>query len=113
MHELSLAQTLVESVTALAKKENATKVSSITISVGALSGVSKDSLEFCFPMATKDTFLASTKIIINEIPLTTVCSECEATTYPNNYYILCQNCQSTNVRITGGKEFSLVSMEVE
>ena len=55
MHEMSLAQALVDQVTELAEKDGCQKILSVDVSIGALSGVMRESLEFCFPVVARGT----------------------------------------------------------
>jgi hydrogenase nickel incorporation protein HypA/HybF len=55
MHELSIAQALIEQAQDIAKQNRAHKVNAITVAVGVLSGVDNDALQFVFPMAAEGT----------------------------------------------------------
>ena len=48
MHEMSLAQALVDQVVELAEKDGCRQILSVEVSIGALSGVMREPLEFCF-----------------------------------------------------------------
>ena len=113
MHELSLASNLIKSVTDIAKKEQINIIESITISLGVLSGVDKESLEFCFPIASKNSLLEKSKIIINEIPLKIYCPKCQKETSPDKFEIFCLICHNDDVEIKEGKEFKIVSLETK
>lgn len=113
MHEFSLAQSLVEQVTDLVVRQGATKVTRIEVSIGAMSGVMKDPFEFCFPEAAKGSCLEGCELSVQEVPLTVVCLDCEAESSPENFDIRCCLCKSQNIKITGGKDFLLNSIEVD
>ncbi len=55
MHEVSLCESIVKIIQKQAEKDGFTRVTRVTLLVGALSGASTESLEFCFPMVAKDT----------------------------------------------------------
>ncbi|MBN1378791.1 MAG: hydrogenase maturation nickel metallochaperone HypA [Gammaproteobacteria bacterium] len=113
MHEFSLAQSLVEQVTELVVREGATKVTRIEVSIGAMSGVMKDPFEFCFPEAARGTRMEGCILIVHEVPLTVTCLECGAETSSEIFDIRCGLCKCQNVKITGGKDFLLNSVEVD
>ena len=52
MHELAIAEGLVDAVT---ERLPGTKISEVRLEIGALSGVVPDSLRFCFDLATEGT----------------------------------------------------------
>jgi len=76
MHELSIAQSILDMVKQNVPKENNTQVKSVKVRVGKLSNVLPDSLLFCFEAITKDTAFDKTKLIINNIPLILECKDC-------------------------------------
>ena len=55
MHELSIARALVDEVEKIAVAERAQRVVSLTVQVGALSGVDPHALEWAFPVAAEGT----------------------------------------------------------
>lgn len=112
MHELSLACQMVEEVEAIATRENAQEIVSLTVSLGALSGVDREALEFAYPAAVEGTQMENTVLIIEEIPTTVLCSECGATTYPDIPMIECGACGSSNVEIIAGKDLLIKSIEL-
>jgi len=113
MHEMSLAQALVDQVTELAQKEGSQKILSVDVSIGALSGVMRESLEFCFPVVARGTALEGTVLNVTEVPLKAECGDCRRITYPEPFEITCSHCGSMNLTVTEGREFKLVSLEVE
>ncbi len=57
MHELSIAQSIVDSAREHAALNGGRRVLRIGVRVGEISGVAVDALEFCFGMTVKDTDL--------------------------------------------------------
>jgi len=113
MHEMSLAQALVDKATELAQKDGCCKVLSLDVSIGALSGVMRESLEFCFPVVARGTALDGATLNVTEVPLKAECSNCRRITYPEPFEIECSHCGSMNLKVTEGRDFKLVSLEVE
>jgi hydrogenase nickel incorporation protein HypA/HybF len=113
MHEMSLAQALVDQVTELAEKEGCRKILSVDVSIGALSGVMRESLEFCFPVVARGTALEETVLNVLEVPLTAECGYCGRISNPEPFDIECCHCGSMNLMVTEGRDFKLISFEVE
>lgn len=113
MHELSLAQALVDELERIKVKENAVDVLSVTVTVGALSGVDCESLKSVFPLVTEGTGLARTALVIRETPAVVRCEECGRDTVPELAFFRCGACGSSRVRITGGREFLIQSVQVQ
>ena len=112
MHEFSLAIDLVEQLTEVMIRENATKIVEINIVMGAMSGVERVPFEFAFPQAAQDTPLEGAVLHIEEVPLVLKCSDCNKETETDELLMICPLCNSVSVEITQGKEFLIKSMEV-
>ena len=113
MHELSLAQGLVEQVERTAKTEGAMRVVRIVVRIGKYSGVERGAFEFAFPCAAENTVAQNAKLVIEELPATVVCRSCKASSHPEVENLICTQCGSTEVEITGGHEFLIQSIELE
>lgn len=113
MHELSLAQSVVEMVDGLSKKEGFKKVHRIRLGVGAMSGVMKESLEFCFSLLVQGTILEGATLEMTDIPLKIHCRACgaECQVIPDD--IRCTDCGSGSVEVKEGRDFKVIDLDVE
>ncbi|MBM4144307.1 MAG: hydrogenase maturation nickel metallochaperone HypA [Lentisphaerae bacterium] len=112
MHELSLARALVEQVETIVRREGADAALAVTVSVGALSGVDREALEFAFPLASEGTSLAGCRLRVEETPVELSCDDCGQTTRPERMDMVCARCGSRGIRLTGGMDFLLRSVEL-
>ena len=113
MHELSMAQALIEQVEKIQAKENAGAVVSVTVNIGALSGVDREAFEFAFPLAAADTPLAGAALVIVETPAEVTCGQCGKQSQPDLANMRCATCGSNCIRITAGRDFLIQSIELE
>ncbi len=113
MHELSISISLVEQALAIMQKEGDKRARRMTLEVGAFSGISIEALHFCFPEATKGTALENCHLIIKQIPLCIYCPTCKKEVILKDPFIMCSHCHEVQVEVIRGKEFNLLSMEVE
>ncbi len=111
MHELSLAEALVEQVEEILKKEQAVQVMSYTVVIGALSGVERDAFEFAMPVAAEHSMLQGATMIIEETPVTVHCKACGMNTHPDIFLMRCMHCGSKDFSVVGGREFLIKSLE--
>lgn len=112
MHELSLAQALIEQAERIRAEHGAESVASITVNIGALSGVDRQSFEFAFPMAAAETALCGARLRIEETPAQALCEDCRARSQPEPAFVVCAACGSRRVRITAGRDFLLTAVEL-
>ena len=112
MHELSLATQLVSQVESILRREGARRVVTVSVSIGELSGVERESFEFCFPLAARKTPVEGARLDVLEEPASVRCRGCGRTTRPDVPLILCMECGSGDVEILSGRDFILKSLEV-
>jgi len=114
VHELSIASSLVEIVTEAAIKAHAAKVTMVRLRLGALAGVSADSLKFCYDVATADTILAGSRLVVEHLPVVIHCPTCEREIgIPDLQSFACPECGSGSADIRQGHELEIESIEID
>lgn len=112
MHELSIAQSIVELAEETAKKEKAGSIQSIEIEIGALSGVVLRALEFAMNVTIKNTMLENSKINFVIIRGVAECNNCKKEFETNKLLALCPNCEKANFKIIDGKQLRITSLTI-
>jgi hydrogenase nickel incorporation protein HypA/HybF len=114
MHELAIAEGLVDAVT---ERLPGQKISEVRLEIGALSGVVADSLLFCFGLATEGTTLEGASLQITEPGIQCECRACGVTFAPEDAggpggpILLCP-CGSADVKVLSGQQLTLTSVKV-
>ena len=108
MHELAIAESVVDTVT---ERLAGAKVTCVHLEIGALSGVVADSIRFCFDLATEGTGLAGARLEITEPPAQCRCRACGADFQPDSPILLCP-CGSPDVAVLSGEQLKIVSVQV-
>ncbi len=112
MHELSLAQSLVEDIVAAARREGADRIVRVRMAIGALSGVDADAFEFAFPVAAEGSPAAGAELVIREVALSVRCRDCGATSSPDPLLCRCEACGSSAVDVEAGRELKVEALEI-
>ena len=114
MHELSIAQSIVEAIEAKANECNATSVKGVRLKIGEASGIVTDSLTFCFEMlANEDPLLAGVQLVVDAVPHRARCSLCDAEFAVVNFVAQCPHCGERSGEIVSGTELQILEMEIE
>ena len=113
MHEASIALSIIERAKEIACKHNATKIISISIVIGGLSGIDKESLLFSFDAIKTDSIAESAILKIIEVPIKINCYDCKKIIILNNIFLICPECGSINIEVIEGREMSIKEIEVE
>ncbi|HEY42045.1 MAG TPA: hydrogenase maturation nickel metallochaperone HypA [Dehalococcoidia bacterium] len=112
MHEMSIAQSIVDIVEKEMASHGVEQLKAVNISVGKWAAVVPEQLAFCFSMLTADTNMAGATLSIREVPLGYTCSGCGAEFTAGEMSIVCPRCGDTHIDLTSGRELSIESIEV-
>lgn len=113
MHELSIAQALVEQIRQTVREQRATRVLRVGLQVGALSGVEPHALRMAFPIAAETAGLGEVDLDIDLLPSRVECRECGHTFSPPDVLFMCENCESAEVDIISGRELQICSLQIQ
>ena len=108
MHELAIAESVIDTVT---QRLPGARITRVHLEVGALSGVVADSIRFCFDLATEGTGLEGAALEITEPPAQCRCRSCGTEFQPDSPIVLCP-CGSADVAVLGGEELKILSVQV-
>lgn len=111
MHELSLAQTICETVARNVTADQ--RVVAVVVEWGPLSGVVPESLTYCFGIVAPAMGLAAAELRLRTVPARAVCPACDARFEVEQMWAQCPACDHAPVTITGGTDFRLKEIEVE
>ncbi len=113
MHELSIAQSLLEIVVDEANKNGLVQIRGIKLQVGEFAAVVPEALTFCFEMVSRDTAASGAVLEIETTPVVARCGECELLFEVENQTFLCPECGEPVFEIVSGRELSVVGIEGE
>ena len=114
MHELAVAQSIVDAVEARAAECNATRVKGVRLKIGEASGIVTDSLTFCFEMLVSlDPTLEGAQLVIDTVPHRALCRHCAKEFSVINFVAQCPTCKEWSSEIVSGTELQILEMEIE
>ncbi len=108
MHELSIAQSVVDAVV---ERAGDRRVLRVGLRVGRLSGVVPDALRFSFDLVTEGTLAEGAALEIEEPEGRATCRSCSSDFVLRDLVLLCE-CGSADVEVVSGSELMVSSMEV-
>jgi hydrogenase nickel incorporation protein HypA/HybF len=113
MHELSIMDSALTIALEQARKSGATRVHTLRLRIGALSGVIPDALQFAFEALAAGTAAEGAQMIIENVPARFWCEQCQREFPSENLFSDCPDCGKPSGELRGGREMELASMEVE
>lgn len=112
MHEMSLAEGLIQVLEENAKTQDFHRVKKIWLEVGQLANVELESFRFCFDSVCKRSLAEGSVLIVEEVEGSAWCLECSKSVSVNSLADPCPICGSFQIQITGGQEMRIRELEV-
>lgn len=113
MHELGIAQGILEIVRQYVPETQAADVRAVRVRVGELSGVVSDSLDFCFGAIVADTAYRGAFLAIERVPTRCRCGACGREFGVDRLVFVCPDCGSPRVNLVAGRELQVVEVELD
>ena len=113
MHELSIAATIIETVTDEIISRKLGKVTKIGLKIGALTDIVPDALTFGFDTLKKDSPLKDASLEIESVPVMGQCQNCSKKFEVREFIFICPECESVNIITEQGKELDITYLEID
>lgn len=113
MHELSLAENILQQIEDAAQTQQFHRVKTVWLEIGELACVEQESLRFFFAVVTEDSIARQAKLEIIGITGQAVCNDCHRAILIAALHQACPHCGSYALQITQGNEMRIRELEVE
>ena len=113
MHEISIAQSIIEIAEAKAREVNSRSIQAIKIRLGEFTTVVREALEFAFEVARRETLAEKATLEIESVPMVVRCVVCGPVTNPmREVCLICPQC-GLPLEVVSGEELQVEYIEVE
>jgi hydrogenase nickel incorporation protein HypA/HybF len=112
MHEMSLAEGVLQIVEDAARRQGFARVTAVRLEIGRLASVEPEALRFCFEAVVRGSLAEGARLEIVDTPGTGWCLQCSETVAIGALYDPCPRCGSYQVQPTGGTEMRVMDLEV-
>ncbi|MBQ1329945.1 MAG: hydrogenase maturation nickel metallochaperone HypA [Mogibacterium sp.] len=113
MHELGLVNYVVKEVSKVAEENNVSRIKSVTLEFGEVSGIVTSYLYDYWNWYTKKyPVFEGSELKCEEIPAVTWCDNCKITYSTITYGKTCPHCGSGNTWLLRGNEMRIKQVEV-
>ena len=113
MHEMSLAEGVLQVIEDKSKIKGFSRVKTVWLEIGELAGVEVESMRFCFDAVMKGTLADGARLEIIAIKGQGQCLTCSKMVSIRLRYDPCPLCGSYLVEPTGGLEMKVKELEVD
>ncbi|MCA9040217.1 MAG: hydrogenase maturation nickel metallochaperone HypA [Planctomycetaceae bacterium] len=112
MHERSLVKNLLHQVQQIAAAEGNGAVEEICVQAGTLSGIEPFLFQTAFEDMASPILGAPCRLILEVVPLTALCNDCDHQFEVIDFKFRCPVCQADSVHVVEGDEVKLMSITV-
>jgi hydrogenase nickel incorporation protein HypA/HybF len=113
MHEISIAESILDIVQEKAREQNACSVQVIKVRLGEFTTIVREALEFAFEVVRQGTLAENACLEIEFITMVLHCVVCDATTQPEfGIRLVCARC-GFPLKIVAGEELQIEYIEIE
>jgi len=112
MHEMSLAESVLQLIEDAARRDPFTKVGTVWLEIGQLAGVEPDALAFCFDAVTRGTVAEGARLDIITLPGQGWCEPCHQTVPMTEIFDPCPQCGGYPLHVTAGTAMRVKELEV-
>ena len=113
MHEMSIAQSIVELAEEQARSRHSEAVEELELEIGRLAGVELYTLDFALESAVKGSLLEHASTVRHIIDGEGMCTGCGLTFPMETLFTPCPACGSYCVKIIKGKELRVKSIVIK
>ncbi|MBM4161797.1 MAG: hydrogenase maturation nickel metallochaperone HypA [Ignavibacteria bacterium] len=113
MHELSIAQNIIEIVRQNVPENELGDVRAVRMKVGTLAGVVAESLRFSFSVLVADSPLKDAYIQIEHIPFVIQCNTCRQSSSNDQGFAVCPTCGGSDTTVLTGTELQVFEIELD
>lgn len=112
MHEMSLAEGVLQIVEEAARVQNFSRVATVVLEIGQLSSVEPEAMRFCFDAVIRGSVAEGARLEIVNTPGKAWCMKCGKDVAVETRHDPCPHCDSFQLQITGGTEMRVKELEV-
>ncbi|MCR5795486.1 MAG: hydrogenase maturation nickel metallochaperone HypA [Solobacterium sp.] len=114
MHELGIVMHVAKTLDETAEEYHITKIGSVTLEVGEVSGIITDYFCDCWDYFKKrHPVLAESQLKIEIMPAVTYCEDCRQTYETVKYGKICPYCGSEHTYLLEGNQCTIKEIEAE
>ncbi|MCC6136809.1 MAG: hydrogenase maturation nickel metallochaperone HypA [Candidatus Contendobacter sp.] len=113
MHEFSLCEGIIDTVTTQARQQGFSRVRRVWLEIGELANVELEALRFAFEIVRQDTTAADAELDIISLPGRAHCLDCAQPVAVQQHFDPCPLCGGYQWRLVSGTELRIKELEVE
>ena len=113
MHEMALAQGVLDVIEEQARRARFHAVRTVFVEIGELSGVEPQAISFCFDAVTRGSIAEGARLEIVPVEGRGICIDCGEAVRLRERFDACPQCGAYGVQATAGTGMRVKELEVD
>ena len=113
MHEMTLAESVLQIVEDAARREGLRRVRAVWLEIGQLSGIEPEAISFCFDAVARDSIAEGARLEIVMTAGAAWCNACSELVALTELGAPCARCGGYRLRLTEGTGMRVKELEAE
>ena len=113
MHEMGICDGIVRAAVEAAEQAGATRINSIEVTVGELTEIVEEPLQFAFDVLRKGTLAEEATLSVSFIAAKSQCADCSAEFGHSRFDAKCPECGSFMVQLLQGRELRIDAIDID
>lgn len=113
MHEVSIAQSIVDTLEAELEEDQFSNVREVHLKIGILSSVEHKLLEHVFKYVTEGGPFSNCSLFTELVEVLAKCEQCDTNFKVENYHFVCPECNVPSSTIIEGNELTIYKIIME
>ena len=109
---MAIAVNIVDLANSYARPSLGERVGKVEVAIGPLAGVMRESLQFCFEAAAKNTLAEGAQLVIINTKGKARCCSCSKAIAIDQHGTLCPDCHGV-LEVLAGDELKLLAVTIE
>ncbi len=110
---MGITQGILDAAIEAAHKAGASRITAVNVSVGELTEIIEDALQFAFDALKPDTLAADAVLNVTMITPRSHCNDCDIDYDHDRFQMVCPTCESFAVTPLNGRELQIDSIDTE
>ena len=113
MHEMGIADGILRASIEGAEQANATRINSVDVTIGVLTEIMEDALQFAWDVLSRETMAEGAVLNVTMIEACSRCADCDAEFGHGRFDTTCPTCGSYMVELVTGRELVIDSIDID
>jgi hydrogenase nickel incorporation protein HypA/HybF len=113
VHEMGITAEVIQAVSEAAQRADAVRVNRVTVTIGELTAIMPDALQFAWEALTPGTVVEGAVLEVVQVPARSRCGECGTEFEHDQYDRLCPSCGNFMCEVIAGNELRIDDVDVD